>query len=69
MEKARKALAGSNARSNNGALNKIESGNTQAALAFLRQAIDALQKAQASGANVALQVALMRQVAASLSAG
>ncbi len=66
LDKARKALAGSNGQSNNGALAKIKSGNTNAALAFLQQAIDALRKAQAGGANVAVLIALLEQVAAAL---
>ena len=68
LEKARKALAGSNGVSNDGALNKIKTGNKQAAITFLRQAIDWLRKAQAGGANVATLIALLEQVMAALSA-
>lgn len=68
LEKARKALAGSNDHSNDGALNKIRDGNKQAAIAFLNQAIGWLRKAQAGGADVATQIALLEQVVAALSA-
>lgn len=67
LQKARKALAG-NANGNNGALNKIRNGNDQAAIAFLRQAIDALRQAQAGGANVSMLISLLEQVVAALSA-
>jgi hypothetical protein len=67
LEKARKALAG-NPNGNNGALEKIRDGNTQAAIAFLNQAIRSLRDAQAGGANVATLVALLEQVVAALSA-
>jgi hypothetical protein len=65
---ARKALAGSNDHSNSGALEKIRDGNEQAALAFLRQAIDRLRQAESGGADVATHIALLEQVAAALSA-
>ncbi|MFL6237215.1 MAG: PKD domain-containing protein, partial [Thermoanaerobaculia bacterium] len=67
LEKARKALFG-NPNGNNGALDKIRNGNTQAAIAFLQQAISSLRKAQTEGANVATLIALLEQVSASLSA-
>ena len=68
LEKARKALAGSNDHSNDGALSKIKAGNQQAAIAAIQQAIDWLQKAQAAGANVAAQITALEQVVAALSA-
>ncbi len=67
LNKARKALAGSeHGSSQNGALAKIWNGNRQAALAFLRQAISALTKAQSDGADVGLAIALLEQVIAAL---
>ena len=69
LEQARKALAGSNDDSNNGALEKIRDGNEQAAMTFLRQAIDRLRRAEAGGADVATHIALLEQVVAALSAG
>lgn len=68
LEKARKALVG-NPDGNNGALEKIRNGNTQAAIAFLDQAIRDLRDAQAGGANVSMLIALLEQVSAALSAG
>lgn len=67
LEKARKALAG-NPNGNNGALEKIRDGNNHAAIAFLRQAITWLRRAQGDGADVAMQIALLEQVIAALSA-
>ncbi len=66
LGKAHKALAGSVPESTNGALHKIENGNTDAALAFLQQALDALALAQADGADVATLIALLEQVSAAL---
>ncbi len=65
LEKAHKALAG-NANGNNGALNKIQNGNVNAAIAFLKQAIGALEAAQAGGADVGVLIALLEQVANAL---
>jgi len=67
LEKARKALAG-NPSGSNGALAKIHDGNSRAAIAFLQQAITWLRRAQADGADVATQIALLEQVIAALSA-
>ncbi len=67
LEKARKALFG-NPNGSNGALEKIRTGNTQAAIAFLNQAISWLRRAQTGGADVATLIGLLEQVAASLSA-
>ncbi len=66
LEKARKALAGSNAESNNGALNMIRNGNDAAAAALLDQAIKWLERAVAEGADVATLIALIEQVQAAL---
>jgi hypothetical protein len=68
LEEARKALAGSNSESNNGALDKIRAGNDQAAIAHLQQAIDHLRRAGAGGADVATLIAILEQVVAALSA-
>jgi hypothetical protein len=68
LDKARKALAGSNDNSNNGALNKILAGNKQAALVFLRQAIDELRQSQTGGADVSTLIFLLEQTAVALSA-
>jgi len=70
LQKARKALAGSVVgESRNGALAMIQAGNDTATIAFLvQQAIDRLKSAQASGANAATLIALLRQVVAALSA-
>jgi hypothetical protein len=67
LEKARRALAG-NPNGNNGALDKIRDGNTQAAIAHLRQAIDRLRQAEAQGADVGALIALLEQVIAALPA-
>lgn len=66
LQKARKALAGSNGQSNNGALAKISSDNAHAAIAFLRQALDTLRKAHAGGADAGTLIALLEQVVAAL---
>jgi len=68
LEKARKALAGSNSHSNNGALQKIRAGQQAAAMAFLQQAVSWLARAQADGADAAMMIALLQQVIAALSA-
>ena len=65
LETARKALAG-NPNGNNGALDKIREGNTQAAIAHLREAIDRLREAEAQGADVGAMIALLEQVIAAL---
>ena len=67
MEKARKALVGSNDQSSSGALKMIREGNNEAAIAFLQEAVTWLQRAQAGGADVATQIALLEQVVAALS--
>jgi hypothetical protein len=67
LEKARMALTGSHNHSNNGALEKIRDGHDQATIAFLRQAIFWLQRAQQGGADVATLIALLEQVIVALS--
>jgi hypothetical protein len=68
LEKARKALVGGNDLGSSGALNMIQVGNNEAAIAFLQEAVTWLQRAQAGGADVATQIALLEQVVAALSA-
>ena len=68
LEKARKALVGSNDQSSSGALKMIQESNNEAAIAFLQEAVTWLQRAQAGGADVATQIALLEQVVAALSA-
>ena len=67
LQHARLALAGSRPTSQNGALQMIESGNNEAAIAFLGTCSTWLQRAAEGGANVALPNMLVQQVAASLS--
>ena len=68
LELARKALAGSTANSSNGALAKIRASDTRAALDALQTAIRSLAVAGANGADVGTLIALLQQVAASLTA-
>src|SRR5262249_47938340 len=68
LQSARHALTGSNENSNNGALNKIRSGENEAAASFALTSAQWLQKAAEDGANVAVQIALLQQVAAALRA-
>jgi hypothetical protein len=70
LEAARQALIGRDPRSNDGALPMIGAGNVEAAIVYLKQSILSLEKAQAAGApRVTLLIDLLRQAAASLSAG
>ena len=69
LRQARDVLAGRNDYSNNGALNKIQGGNTSAAIASLDIALNWLAKASAIGSNTAMIESLIRQVAAALRAG
>ncbi len=59
-------LIGSNDNSNNGALKMIQNGNSSAAVAFIKTSITWLTRAQEDGANVAVPIALLNQIAASL---
>jgi hypothetical protein len=62
LEKARKALAGSNSHSSNGALQKIRDGQRAAAIAFLTQAVRWLSP------DFTELIALLEQVISALSA-
>ena len=66
LQKARHALTGSNATSQNGALAKIRSGENAAAAAFCLTSAESLQKAAEGGANVAVMIELLKQAAAAL---
>ena len=66
LQHARLALAGSRPTSQNGALQMIESGNNEAAVAFLGTCATWLQRAAEGGSNVSLALMLVEQVAASL---
>ena len=68
LRKARHALTGSNENSHNGALKMIRSGENEAAAAFALTSAAFLQEAAPGGANVAVPIALLQQVAAALSA-
>ncbi len=64
---ARKELAGSaGGHGSNGALDKLEKNNKQAALVKLNKAIADLQQAQAAGADVGTLIALLQQVVTSI---
>jgi len=69
LEKARKALAGSSAKSNNGALKKIAVGKNKAATAFFHQAINRMEKAGVNNTDVATLITLLDQVIIALAAG
>ena len=66
LQKARHALTGSNENSNNGALQKIRSGENASAASFALTSAASLQKAAEGGANVSVMIALLQQVAAAL---
>ncbi|HXG65995.1 MAG TPA: PKD domain-containing protein [Blastocatellia bacterium] len=68
LRQARHALTGSNENSHNGALKKIRSGENEAAAAFALTSATWLQRAAESGADVAVPIALLQQVAAALAA-
>ena len=69
LQMARLHLAGgANGLGANGALDKLASELRQAAIVKLRLAIAALEEAQAAGANVSTEIALLRLVLASVSA-
>lgn len=66
---ARRSLAGNvQGTSNNGALDKLAGGETAAAIALVREAIDELRRAQAAGASVSPLIALLEQIVLALSA-
>lgn len=66
LQKARHALTGSNENSHNGALRMIRSGENEAAASFALTSAAFLQEAAEGGANVAVPIALLEQVAAAL---
>jgi hypothetical protein len=68
LRKARHALTGSNENSHNGALKMIRSGENDAAAAFALTSVQSLQQAAEGGADVAVMIALLEQVAAALTA-
>ena len=68
LQQARRALTGTNAHSNDGALNMIRAGENEAAAAFVSTSVTWLQWAAERGVNVALPIALLQQVAAALRA-
>lgn len=69
LERARQQLAGSvEGLSSNGAFSKLSAELLQAAMQKIRHAIGYLEEAQAAGADVGTEIALLRQVLASLSA-
>jgi hypothetical protein len=63
---ARHALTGSNENSNNGALKMVRTGNNDAAAAFALTSAMWLERAAEGGADVAVPIALLEQVAAAL---
>lgn len=69
LRHARQALAGTNDHSNNGALQQLRSGNRIAAAAFTQTGATWLEKAGEEGADVAVPLALLEQIAAALSGG
>ena len=69
LEFARRLLSGNaQGSSSNGALEKLAGGETEAAIAKVREAIEELQRAQAEGASVSPLIALLEQIVLALSA-
>ena len=69
LEFARRLLAGNAlGSSSNGALDKLAGGETEAAIAKVREAIEELRRAQAEGASVSPLIALLEQIVLALSA-
>ena len=66
LQKARRALTGTNANSQDGALNMIRAGENEAAAAFALDSVSWLERAAENGADVAVPIALLKQVAAAL---
>jgi hypothetical protein len=66
LERARRALTGTNDHSHDGALQMLREGNLLAAVAFIDTSVNWLQEAQNGGATVAVPIALLKQVAAAL---
>ena len=66
LQHARLALRGTNDNSQNGALQMIRSGNNLAAVAFIQTSAMWLGRAAEGGADVAVPIALLGQIAAAL---
>jgi hypothetical protein len=66
LQHARLALTGSRPTSQNGALQMIEAGNNDAAIAFLSTCATWLQRASAGGSSVAVPLLLVEQIASAL---
>ena len=66
LQHARLALVGSRPTSQNGALQMIESGNNEAAVAFLETCSTWLQRSTTGGADVGVTILLVEQIAAAL---
>ncbi|HEX6126273.1 MAG TPA: hypothetical protein VFZ23_12940 [Pyrinomonadaceae bacterium] len=66
LQQARNALTGINNTSQSGALHMIQTGNNEAAIAFLDTCSIWLQRAATGGADVAVPIALTQQVATAL---
>ena len=67
LQQARRALTGTNANSQDGALKMIRAGENEAAAAFALTSAQWLQQVAESGTDVAVPIALLQQVAAALS--
>ena len=66
LQHARIALTGNNQNSQDGALQMIEAGNNEGAVAFLETCAMWLQRAATDGSDVALPILLVEQIAAAL---
>jgi hypothetical protein len=66
LRRAKRALTGTNANSQDGALAMIRANNPLAAVAFLDTSVNWLTTAQQDGANVAVEIALLKQISAAL---
>lgn len=66
LRQARRALTGTNENSHDGALKMIRAGENEAAAAFALTSASWLQQATEGGADVAVPIALLQQVAAAL---
>jgi hypothetical protein len=66
LQRARRALTGTNEHSNDGALQMLREDNPLAAVAFIETSVNWLQEAQNGGAIVAVPITLLKQVAAAL---
>ena len=68
LEFARRLLGGNaQGSASNGALEKLAGGETEAASAKVREAIEELKRAQAEGASVSPLIALLEQIVLALS--